>query len=402
MDKVTSPPRHPQRPPVPHWPQPAQPAQPAQQTGQVTPILPHNIYTPPQPNVQPARQSDQVNPVLPHDLYTPPQPDVPPPTSTPRSTPSPRSSFAFAESAAFLLLFSAFIFIEGGIRFISSRQEFDFPVAVIYAASGCELTFGLLGTLLALSALLSRVFNPQQLKVVIFVQIILSIFTFVVYNIARPILHIIDFTSVLPSLPSFGDDTFRVKAIFAALTAANFSLALFGGQLLFMTRLLSAETGHDSWRAQSGNRMRAVLWNLNFFLAGLWTLIFGIFALIDNDGNVVIGFFGLFFFPPHIGNKPGLTTAAGAVMMLWAATGIMVIGQRLRNITWYLIVSILVAVFVYLNFTLVQFFTVDAGLGFGGFLTLNTIHVFATIFLAVYYVCQATVREVREGRDREL
>lgn len=348
---------------VPYWPQPVQP------------------QFQPQPQHQPQPVS---NPV--HHPIAPPQP---------HRTTTTRSSFFFAESAALLTLFSLFIFIQGGIRVNRAEDEFSgFPYGALLSASICEMLLALLGICLGLSSLICRFFNACIfVNLAVLVQIFLSIFVFVIYNLALPIYLIVERP---PLQLGYGSDqaTYRAAAIFALLTSAQFTFALYAGQLFFLNRLSAAATGNDVWRSRTGNRMQAFAWNINFLLAGLWTFAFGMVVLLSPDNFFFFDFRSLFFFiHPHIGDLPGMTVAAGVLMMVWALTGIVLLCLRVREVGWYMIASIFVTLFVYLNFTLVQFGTSGAGIGGGGYLTVNAMLVFVTCFLGPYCLYRAVETE---------
>lgn len=324
------------------------------------------------------------------------------PDDTFSDTPLPLSSFFFAESAALLTLFSLLIFIEGGVRLNAVDVKMltvppnvlAFPPVVSFLAAIAELLLGLLGLLFGLSSLFSRFFDMRVFKVTACAQIVLSTFAFVVNNLAEPIYRI---HHLIPFVPRPIPDVrlYRAAEAMAMMTGVQFTLALFVGQLIFTTRLAASATGKDVWRARSGTRANAFLWNVNLGLAGLWTLVLGSGVLSHKENfpstPEVSGI--PFSFVPHFGTEPGFTIATGVIMIAWAIVGaVLLTFGRFENMKWYLSGSFLVAIVVYLNFTLVQFGLLRSGLALGGFTATNTAFVFVTFFLCSYFLYRAKGR----------
>lgn len=320
-------------------------------------------------------------------------------------SPLPGSSFFFAESAGLLTLFSLLIFIEGGIRvnavdvkmFTRPPNVLAFPPVVSFIAAIAELLLGLLGLLLGISSLISRFFDRRLFSIAVLVQVTLSTFVFVVNNLADPIYRLDKLIPFKPR-PIPNVSLYRAAESMALLIGVQFTLALFVGQLIFMTRLAASATGKDVWRARSGNRTNALVWNVNLGLAGLWTMILGSGVLSHKENfprtAEISGI--VFAFVPHIGTKPRFTIATGVIMIAWAAIGVVLTFRRFKNVSWYVLGSVLVAIIVYFNFTLVQLGLFRIGSSGGGIIATNTAFVFVIFFLSSYFLYRAKPRGIEK------
>lgn len=322
------------------------------------------------------------------------------------SFPLPRYSFVAAESAGLLALFSLLIFIEGGIRLNAvdakmltrSSTAPEFPPVVSFISAIAELLFGLLGLVLGVFSVVSSSFDRRILTLSSFVQIGLSIFVFVVQNLAEPIYRIKHVIPYPEPRPVTDVSLFRGAESMALLTGVQFTLALFLGQLIFMTRLAASSAGREVWSFPL-LRSHAIAWNANLGLAGLWTLVLGSGVLSHKElfpsSPKISG--TVFFFRPHAGTEPGFTIATGVIMFGWGTIGVLLALKRHEKVNWFMLGSVVVAVVVYLNFTLVQFSLLRMGLRGGGFIATNTAFVFVTFFLSCFFLYRAKV-QVNENK----
>lgn len=300
------------------------------------------------------------------------------------------SSAFFIEAAALLTIWSLLVINEGAIRLIDTNPSAGLeggrpPQLLVFLASLAEVVFGLVGLFVGVAGFIFRWYSTTWTKVSLLLQTILGYFVFAVFVFVRPAVRAIDLTEPTGEL-TLGQEKFLIAL--GVLTSFHFCLALQGGQFVFFARLICAGSGQNFLMQNTGNRMRAVFWNANLGLAGLWTLITG--ALIS--ANVGGGKLDMpFESPPNVGRLPALTIATGILLIVFAAKGI-VLALSNKPAPWsYFLLSGIVYLFAYLNWTIVQFGLIgkpnEVGpSAFGGPVAMHGGLVYMVVFLGPYFV----------------
>ncbi|KAI0566927.1 hypothetical protein FGB62_5g525 [Gracilaria domingensis] len=309
-----------------------------------------------------------------------------------------KKSLAFLEAGAFLTIWSLLVINEGAIRVIQARPVVDLFLDdgrirrfVPFLGGLLEVAFGVLGLYVGISALVLRWFNESITKLVMAIQTVFGYFVFAVFVFALPAVRAADLEEG-QGIPIVGLTLFQNRFIIwmGILTSFHFCLSLQGGQFVFLARLVSAGTGRDFMKAQSGNKMRAVFWNMNLALSGLWTLITGALIQAEFGGGRLDA---PFVSPPNVGRLPGMTIAAGVFMITWGLVGAFfgVSGGSVPS--FYYFGTAFVYLFAFLNFTIVQFgqldFLGDGAEPIDGATALHAGLVFMTVALGPYFVNQA-------------
>lgn len=298
-----------------------------------------------------------------------------------------RSAF-FMEAAALLTIWSILVINEGAIRLVDSNPAAGFtdgrpPNVVLFLAGLAEVFFGLVGLFVGMAGFIFKWYNTNVTKASIIIQTLLGYFVFAVYVFVRPAFQATDLTEPTLEGLTLGEQKFIIAL--GVLTSFHFCLALQGGQFVFFARLICAGTGKDFLMQKRGNRMRAVFWNANLGLAGVWTLITG--ALINSSvGGGKLN--APFQSPPNVGRLPGLTITTGLLMILWAAVGIF-LAISSQPAPWpYFLLSGVVYLFAYLNYTIVQFGLIvpKPNGSFGGPVAMHGGLVYMVVFLGPYFL----------------
>eukprot|EP00178_Gracilaria_changii_P014215 TRINITY_DN40236_c0_g1_i1.p1 TRINITY_DN40236_c0_g1~~TRINITY_DN40236_c0_g1_i1.p1 ORF type:complete len:352 (-),score=66.90 TRINITY_DN40236_c0_g1_i1:438-1493(-) len=319
-----------------------------------------------------------------------------------------KKSLAFLEAAAMVTIWSLLVINEGAIRVIQADPSADLfeegkrlKPFVLFLGGLLEVFFGILGFYVGISALVLRWYNTALTKLVMAIQTLFGYYVFIVFVIAAPAVRAADITQAaideaiakMEGAPTGGVFTMltvgqnRFLIALGILTSFNFCLALQGGQFVFLARLVSAATGQDFMKQQSGNKMRAVFWNMNLAFSGLFTVITG--SLIRSQ--IGAGETRPYVSPPNVGTLPGLTITAGLLMLVWGLVGVF-FGMSGGSVpSFYYMGSALVYLIAFLNFTIVQFgqlpFTEEPPIDGGT--ALHAGLVFMTVTIGPYFVNQA-------------
>lgn len=308
------------------------------------------------------------------------------------------SSAFFIEAAALLTLWSVLVINEGAIRVMDRRPVDGFggidpPAIVPFLAALGEVLFGMIGLVVGIAGFIFRWYNANVTKLAMIAQTLLGYFVFAVYVFVIPIFQITNLDNPRP--PSgdltLGQDKFLIAL--GVIVSFNFCLALQGGQFVFFARMICGGSGSDFLKQRSGNRMRAMFWNGNMGMAGVFTIITG--ALIQANlggGRLPEGVF--FASPPNVGKLPGLTIATGVFMVLWAIVGIVLALGNKPAPSAYFIGTFVIYLLAYLNFTIVQLGLLPFNdrpfpSQWGGPTALHGGLVFMVVFLGPYFVHQA-------------
>lgn len=298
----------------------------------------------------------------------------------------PPSTFnrGFFEAAALLSIWSVLVINEGAIRLINTNPSGGLsvgrPAAIFPFLGGLfEVAFGLLGLYLGVAAFILRAHNAKVTKIAMVVQTVLGYYVFAIFVFVIPSFNASNLDA--PSLVGLSLGQSRFLIALGVLTSFQFCLALQGGQFVFMARLVCAATGRDFLKQKSGARMRAVFWNANLGLAGLWTLITGILITTNvGSGRLEVPFESA----PNVGLLPGMTIVTGVLMMSFAIMGIMVAMMRMQVPKLYYAAAGFVYLFAFLNYTIVQFGLLPEPPA--GAVALHAGLVFMVVFLGPYFV----------------
>lgn len=269
---------------------------------------------------------------------------------------APSKAVLVLEAAALLTLWSLLVINEGAIRFIRSTPSDlyrplgseDMSPYLVFFGGLLEVLFGILGLFVGLSTLLFRAYSTLLTKITMAVQTVLGIFVFTTFVFVEPIVRSMNLITTLPL--DVSTSTYRFLITLGIFTSFHFCLALQGGQFLFMARLVAAATQSDFLKQHSGNPMRAVFWNANIALAGLWTMITGAVLVAQVGPDVP------YRFPPNVGTLPGLTVATGLTLLIWGCVGALM-GSRKIAPAWYAAGTAFVYILATLNFGIGQFGT---------------------------------------------
>lgn len=300
---------------------------------------------------------------------------------------------AFSEAAALLTVWSLLVINEGAIRLIDSNPAAGLSIGrpsagVKFAGGLCELIFGLAGLFIGVAAFIPKAHSTALTKTAMGLQSVLGLFVFVVYVFVIPGFRAADLTE--PSLAGLTVGQSRFLIALGAFTSFHFCLALQGGQFVFMARLVCAASGQDFLKQRSGVRMRAVFWNANMALAGLWTFATGMLVRINAGAPLDVPFMS----PPNVGLLPGMTIWTGILMMFWAAVGVIIALSRSPVPKFYFPVIAYVYLSAFLNYTIVQFGLIEDARA--GDVALRAGLVFMVVFVGPYFV-QVAAREQERG-----
>lgn len=294
------------------------------------------------------------------------------------------------EAAALLTIFSLLAINEGSIRFIrsipSNLDRSFLPTDIIspyliFFGGLAEVIFGLFGFFVGVSAFVFHSYSTMITKLCMATQTLLGYFVFIVFIFVEPAVRANDLEG--PVLPGLSLSSSRFLITMGIFTSFHFCLALQGGQFLYMARLISACTGDDFLKSKSGNRMRALFWNGNMALAGLWIFLTGVVVQAQVGGGRTPA---PFEFPPNVGRLPSFTLVTGLLMLLWGIVGMMM-GIKKSAPSWYFIGTAVAYLLALMNFGIGQF-GVFANGGAGGPIALHNGLVFMVVFLASYFVVQ--------------
>lgn len=291
----------------------------------------------------------------------------------------------FVEAAALLSLWSALVINEGAIRLVETNPaamltEGGRPDPIVLFLGGLfEVIFGLVGLAIGVAAFIFRWYSTPVTKLGILISSLLGYYVFFVFVFVQPSFRAGDLTdSILDGL-SVGQSKFLI--VMGILTSFHFCLALQGGQFVFFARLICAGTGRDFLKQNTGNTMRAIFWNANLGLSGLWTLIAGSLIQAETGGGKLPA---PFMAAPHVGRLPSMTIWTGILMIVCALVGIGLAASRMRVPSMYYILAMYTYLSAFLNFTIVQFGMVEGAPS--GPVALHAGLVFMVVFLGPYFV----------------
>lgn len=291
----------------------------------------------------------------------------------------------FLEAAGLLALWSVLVINEGAIRLIASNPAAGLsrdgrpPPVVLFLGGLFEVIFGLIGLFVGVAGFIFRWYSTNATKLAIAVQTLFGYYVFAVYVFVQPALTASDLEAPALEGLTIGESKFLIAL--GVLTSFHFCLALQGGQFVFFVRLICGGTGRNFLMQRTGNTMRAIFWNMNLALSGIWTLITGGLINASVGGGKLDAPFA---FPPNVGRMPGLTISTGIVMILYGLAGASMAGMKMRVPGWYYFVGGYVYLTAFANFTIVQFGLIEGASG--GPVALHAGLVFMTVFIGPYFV----------------
>lgn len=303
-----------------------------------------------------------------------------------RLTNSIADMFGLLEAAALLTIWSVLVINEGAIRFADTAPSEGLdstgngPPPVIYFISSLgEVAFGLLGLAVGAAALVLQRHSVWATKATMVVQTILGYLVFVIYVFLRPAYAAHELEE--SPIPDMTLDLYKFLVTLGIFTSFHFCLALQGGQFVFMARLVCAATGDNFLMQKSGDKMRAIFWNLNMALAGLWTLITG--AILANADLMDMPY----VFPPNVGTLPAFTIVTGLVMLVWGIVGVAMAGSTKAPL-WYFCGTAVTYLLMFFNYGIGQLstFVTPAGTTLSAPIAMHNGLVFVVVLLGPYFV----------------
>lgn len=221
------------------------------------------------------------------------------------------------------------------------------------------------------------------------IQTVLGFYVFAIFVFVLPAFRASDLqTSILEGLSL---EESKLVIALGMLTSFHFCLALQGGQFIFMARLVAASAGSDFLMQKSGNQQRAIFWNCNIAISGLWTLITG--ALIHSHvggGKLSMPFES----PPNVGRVPLITIFTGLYMLVWGCIGMGMGVMRIAPSYYYFLGSVVLYICAMLNFGIVQFALIPEVPAWPT--ALHNGLTFMLVFLGPYFVQKLHREERRE------
>lgn len=311
----------------------------------------------------------------------------------------------FTEAALLLSLWSLLVTNEGVIRFIlhglpsapglftsSSPNRFAGP----FLGGLFEVTFGLLGLAVGLSACFLDHFVRPRAIASLAVQNALGWHVFTTFVFILPGLEVE--AREAPVVDGLSLTADKAAGVLGILASASMCLALQGGQFLFLARLIAFSTPTDFCSQRTGTRMRAIFWNANLSLAGLW---------MTAQASVIVNGAGAGLLsmsvnpPPALGRIPVYLLYTGVLMLIWPLVGVFIVLFRMRRMVRpYAAVSFFVFVLIHVHFTIGQMGFLADGPGSAGPAARGALGnglVFVLGFLGPFFM----LKEVEEAEEAE-
>lgn len=265
----------------------------------------------------------------------------------------------FKEAAIMLALWSILVTNEGAVRFIQSGQPSApglftsaSPNRFLGAFLGgiFEVFFGLFGLMVGLSAGILGYYKRGLAIALVVVQNLLGFYVFFDYVFVLPAFEIAARTE--PFFPGISVNASKFIGVMGIMTSFAMCLALQGGQFVFMSRLIAFSTERDFLNQRSGAKMRAIFWNINYALAGLWVTIQAAVVISGAGAGLTPA---PFFAPPNVGRIPVYLLTTGLLMLFWPLLGVAItLTGRRALVRKYAAMSFFVFLAVHVHFTVGQ------------------------------------------------
>ncbi len=263
----------------------------------------------------------------------------------------------FREAALLLAMWSILVMNEGVIRFIQHGQPAadslfrGSPVRFWGPMLGglFEVIFGLFGLGVGLAGGIMGYFSKPLTLALLVVQTLLGWYVFIDFVIIIPSFRIANAAAPMLNLSMSASKAFGALGI---LTSVAWCLALQGGQFVFICRLMAFGDNSDFLLQRSGAKARAIFWNVNYLLAGVWATASAVILLANNVGAITPA---PFFAPPNVGRIPVYLFITGLLMIVWPLFGIVIsLMNRASTVKKYALCSFFVFVFVWGHYTIGQ------------------------------------------------
>lgn len=264
----------------------------------------------------------------------------------------------FKEAALLLAMWSILVTNEGVIRFIrhgtpSAPGLFSGPAPIRFWAPFLgglfETIFGLFGLMVGLSAGVLGHYSRGLSLALVATQVVLGFYVFGDYVFAIPAFRIANEKPML----TLSAGASRFVGVMGILTSVAFCLALQGGQFVFMSRMIAFSSERDFLKQRTGAKMRAIFWNLNYALAGLWATLQAGVVISNLGAGLTKG--GPFFAPPNVGRIPLYLLVTGLLMIVWPLLGVAITFTGRRGLVrTYAAASFFVFLAVHVHYTIGQ------------------------------------------------
>eukprot|EP00171_Calliarthron_tuberculosum_P021497 IDg21497t1 len=244
-----------------------------------------------------------------------------------------RNTREFREAALLLAMWSILVMNEGAVRFIQHGRPSGVGLFKLvkgqpvrfwapFLGGLFEVTFGLFGLMVGLAGGVLGYFS-------------------------RPLTLILETSHEIPIGPG-GSRSGRLRYLHVRFMGV---LALQGGQFVFISRVMAFGGPRDFLNQRAGARMRAIFWNANYAMSGVWATATAAVVIATNG----IGITGRYFGPPNVGRIPLYLLFTGLLMIVWPLVGIFIsITNKVSVVRKYAAASFVVFAFVWVHYTIGQ------------------------------------------------
>ncbi len=259
----------------------------------------------------------------------------------------------YQEAGLLLAMWSILVMNEGVVRFIQHGQPgapnlFGGVPSRFWApflGGLFEVTFGLV---VGLAGGVLGYFSRRLLLSLVVVQTILGWYVFVDYVLVIPAFRI----NSAPAMLNLSLAASKAFGVLGILTSIAWCLALQGGQFVFICRMLAFGGERDFLFQRSGAKARAIFWNVNYLLAGVWVTASGWILIANGKGGITTAPFSA---PPNVGRIPAYLLFTGLLMIAWPLIGIAISAlERYSMFRKYAVGSFFVFGFVWIHYTIGQ------------------------------------------------
>lgn len=229
-----------------------------------------------------------------------------------------------------LLLFSAFLVLNGTFRFLSLNPHKDeseltetddvFTPMVLLIASAGEIFFGITGSVSALAVIAFDFHSPSLTLFSIGCQAVIGLYTYAVYSVARPIYNYeedrLQDGNVILMNDNLLDSEERQDAAFVfghLFCVMMFEGALQGFQLIAAVLLWQGQSNRQ--KSDRVDKGLAVVFTAMTLLAGFSLIIFGALLADDEPEDEIKG---LVIYPPNVVKFASLVIVSGFLLSVFA------------------------------------------------------------------------------------
>lgn len=266
------------------------------------------------------------------------------------------SAREFKEASLLLAMWSILVMNEGVVRFIRHGMPgapglFAPKVPIRFWAPFLggllESIFGLFGLMVGLAGGVLGYFSRGLTLSLLAVQTLMGWYVFIDYVFLIPSFRI----AAGETMPGLTAAAARAVGVFGIFTSASWCLALQGGQFVFISRVMAFGGQRDFLNQRSGARMRAIFWNANYAMSGVWATVTAAVVIGAKGIRVTDRFFG----PPNVGRIPLYLLFTGLLMIVWPLFGILIsFTNNVSVARKYAVASFVVFAFVWVHYTIGQ------------------------------------------------